>query len=56
MRILFGQIEKKVLLVLTIEGVDSSRDPLHYGISHFSSSHTLDTQVLKPGKNKEAIC
>lgn len=56
MQILFGQIEKKVPFGLTIEGVDSSRNPLHYGISHFSSSHTLDTQVLKPGKNKETIC
>lgn len=49
-------LRKKVWLVLTIEGVDSPRNPLHYGISHFSSPHTLDTQVLKTEKNKETIC
>lgn len=35
---------------LTTEGVDSSCKPLHYGISHFSSPHTLDAQVLETRK------
>ncbi len=54
MQIVFGHGEKSAI-VLTIEGVESSRNPLHYGIFHFSSSYTLDTQVLNLEKTKNNL-